>query len=295
MQIADSPLAEAGRQYFSEADAEKWVSLLRPAFHLRTMEPGDPVVGYLGGDPLLPGEMQWPVWEGHGPLTFVGAVDCGELPTAELDIALPSEGALLFFYFDGQIDDETADGSANVVDFLVPDSVVNGSRLLYVPADADIDERRPPEGITPYPRILLSGDLIASAPDNEHAAVHAAFGDPDDETAIYNHPVNSDEFYQAMGDIRRQYRPHHQIGGYALPIQGPVEHEAAHTVYPEKDPESLAARAELGARLVLLAQIDSEDRNGMSWGDGGMLYWLIDPDNLAAQRFDLAGFTWQCG
>jgi Domain of unknown function (DUF1963) len=199
--------------------------------------------------------------------------------------------ALLFFYFDGQIDDGDEDG----VDFLVPESVTFGSRMLYVPADAEIDEREPPEGLTAYPRILLAGDLIVTAPDNEHAAVHAAFGDPDDPTAIYNHPINSDEFYQAMGDIRRGYSPHHQIGGYALPIQGPVEHEVAHTFHPKKDPDSLAARTELAAQLVLLAQIDSEQRNGMSWGDGGMLYWLIRPDDLADLRFDSAGFTWQCG
>jgi uncharacterized protein YwqG len=290
MQIADSSLADAGRRHFSPQDAETWVGLLRPAFHLGPMGPDDPVVGYLGGDPLLPEDMEWPVWEEHGPLAFVGAVDCGELPTAELDIPLPQGGALLFFYFDGQVDD-----GSNGVDFLVPDSVTSGARVLYVPADAEVDVRTPPEGITPYPRILLSGDLIATAPDNDHAAVHAAYGNPDDPTAIYDHPINSDEFYDAMAEIRREHSPHHQIGGYAFPIQGAVESEAAHAFHPGKEPESLAARKELAARLVLLAQIDSEPRNGMGWGDAGMLYWLIHPDDLAALRFESAAFTWQCG
>lgn len=290
MQIADSSLADAGRQHFSPQDAETWVGLLRPAFHLRPMGPDDLVVGYLGGDPLLPEDMEWPIWEEHGPLAFVGAVDCGELPTAELDIPLPQEGALLFFYFDGQIDD-----GSNGVDFLVPDSVTSGARVLYVPADAEVDVRTPPEGITPYPRILLSGDLITTAPDNDHAAVHAAYGNPDDPTAIYDHPINSDEFYDAMAEIRREHSPHHQIGGYAFPIQGAVESEAAHAFHPGKEPESLAARKELAAQLVLLAQIDSEPSNGMGWGDAGMLYWLIHPDDLAALRFESAAFTWQCG
>jgi uncharacterized protein YwqG len=32
----------------------------------------------------------------------------------------------------------------------------------------------------------------------------------------------------------------------------------------------------------------------MMWGDSGILYWLIRPDDLAARRFDGAAFTWQC-
>ncbi|WP_307936554.1 DUF1963 domain-containing protein [Salinispora arenicola] len=30
------------------------------------------------------------------------------------------------------------------------------------------------------------------------------------------------------------------------------------------------------------------------WGDVGMLYWLIRPEDLTARRFDRALFTWQC-
>ena len=290
MQISESPLADAGRQHFSPEDAETWIGLLRPAFHLRPLTPGEPVVGYLGGDPLLPEDVEWPVWEEHGPLAFIGAIDCGALPTDELDIPLPVDGALLFFYFDGQ-----ADGGDTAVDFLNQESITAGARVLYIPADADIDVRTPPEEITPYPRILLCGDVIATAPDNEHAAIHAAYGDPDDPTAIYDHPVNSDEFYDAMGVIRREHSPHHQIGGYAFPIQGAVENEAAHAFHPGKEPDAVEARKALAAQLVLLAQFDSDSRNGMSWGDAGMLYWLIHPDDLAAGRFDAATFTWQCG
>jgi hypothetical protein len=48
------------------------------------------------------------------------------------------------------------------------------------------------------------------------------------------------------------------------------------------------------AQLVLLAQIDSDARTSMGWGDAGRLYWLIGRDDLAAGRFDKAAFTWQC-
>jgi len=290
MLITDSPLADAGRQHFSPEDAEIWVGLLRPGFHLRPRTAGEAVVGYLGGDPLMPEDAEWPTWGEHGPLAFIAAVDCGALPTDELDIPLPKEGALLFFYFDGQVDDGDA-----TVGYWDHESITVGARVLYFPADAALEPRTPPEGLTPYRRILLAGDLIATAPDNDHAAIHAAYGDPDNPTAIFDHPVNSDEFYDAMGELRREHSPHHQIGGYAFPVQGAVETEAAHAFHPGKEPEAEAARKALAAELVLLAQIDSDPRNDMGWGDAGMLYWLIHPDDLAAGRFEAATFTWQCG
>ncbi|XTP07273.1 DUF1963 domain-containing protein [Streptomyces albus subsp. chlorinus] len=32
----------------------------------------------------------------------------------------------------------------------------------------------------------------------------------------------------------------------------------------------------------------------MCWGDCGVLYWLIRPEDLAENRFERARFTWQC-
>ncbi|WP_439377317.1 DUF1963 domain-containing protein [Amycolatopsis lexingtonensis] len=46
---------------------------------------------------------------------------------------------------------------------------------------------------------------------------------------------------------------------------------------------------------MLLAQIDSDDKTGMIWGDAGMLYWVIRTDDLEAGRFDRARCTLQCG
>ncbi|MET7902172.1 DUF1963 domain-containing protein [Streptomyces sp. NPDC005355] len=60
--------------------AGRWTGLLRPAAHLRRAGATDPVVGRLGGLPRLPEGMEWPVWEGHGPLSLVAAVDSPTLP-----------------------------------------------------------------------------------------------------------------------------------------------------------------------------------------------------------------------
>jgi hypothetical protein len=289
MLIADSDLAVAARQNLDAEAAATWTGLLRPAVRLRALSPGEQVVGYLGGDPLLPESLAWPEWEGQGPLAFVGAIDCGSLPAGELDLALPTDGALLFFYFDGQVGDDDA-----TVDYWRPESTRGGSRVIYVPAHAEMTQRQAPEGITAYPMVPLAAELIATAPDFEHPSFRAAFGDPYDPDASPSaQAMVGSSFSAALDAVRRSRAPYHQIGGYAQPIQGSAETEAAYGRFSGNDDEAAKRRGELAGRLVLLAQLGSDGSAGMSWGDTGTLYWLIDPDDLAARRFEAALFTWQ--
>lgn len=330
MQMSDSPLAQAGRDYFSAEDAQTWEGLLRPGFQLRALaedqlpDQREPIVAYLGGLPMLPEDVEWPEWKDHGPLNFIAAIDCSQLPTADLDIQLPGSGQLLFFYFDGL-------GDSSVV-YSDADSVFNGTRVLYIPDDAEIAEREAPGEMEPFPRLLLTGELIATAPDNENAALVAAYGDGEPKDS--NDPNDSNEpqtattyrayptvdpdgtgFWEALTAFRRDHSPHHQIGGYAMPVQGAVEPEGAEALYQDADAEAdapstasedaaadasdeadaakEAAIKELASRLVLLAQIDNDSRSGMEWGDTGRLYWMIRRDDLAAGRFDRTTFTWQ--
>lgn len=309
MPLADSPLAEIGRRYLDPDDAAAWTGLLRPAFRLRPRVAGEPVVGYLGGNPQLPDDVAWPEWEGHGPLTFVGAVDCGEVPVLDLDIPLPADGALLFFYYDGQYQGEPSepggetggDGSPfalesvdDTVGYWDPQSLTRGSRVLYLPSDAEMNDRPAPAGINAFPLVLLGGELIETEPALESAAFTDTFGDPYDPQPA-DRAISGDDFLTAVDSVRWHQAPHHRIGGYPMPLQGAVEYEAAHAPASDGTPRDDAARADLAGRLVLLAQIDSDGRAGMSWGDAGRLYWLIDPHDLAERRFEAATFTWQCG
>lgn len=115
----------AGR-YLPDDVAARWLRLLRPAAALRRTRPGARVTAVLGGEPALPGSAQWPLWEGHGPLSFIAAVDCGALAAAPLDIELPGPGTLLFFYFDGQYDNYQT-----TVGYWEP-STLAGARVLHV-------------------------------------------------------------------------------------------------------------------------------------------------------------------
>lgn len=257
--------------------ADRWAGLLRPAAHLRRAHAGDPVVGRLGGLPRLPEGTEWPVWEGHGPLGFVAAVDCAALPTGELDIPLPTDGWLAFFYYGDEDDDA-------LVDTADPDTWA-GARVIHLPPEsAEAPERPAPAGLTPYPAVPLTVRMEPSAPDFASLALkQAAFGPSD----------LPDAFERALWD--HQSGAAHQIGGHAQCVQDAVEIEVAHGALggdvPWRDPRI----EEEAQRWVLLAQFDSDEDADMMWGDAGALYWLIRPDDLAAGRFEAAMFTWQCG
>lgn len=280
-QSTADPLHTLAREHLPNEIAERWIGLLRPGLRLENATDAGPAVGRLGGLPELPAIEEWPVWEGHGPLSFIASLDCAALPSAALDIALPPDGTLVFFYFDGQLDE----GSA-VVEPHEPDSWA-GARVLYVPAGVPVAERAAPEGIQPYPEVPLRARVETTAPYLWHPVVYREFAPmPDD------HPVWGEDFKEAMWD--HSEGTEHRIGGHANPVQDEVEAEVARGALgspPWTDPRI----KDEALRWVLLAQFDTDDDADMMWGDCGALYWLIRPEDLAERRFDRAMFTWQCG
>ena len=280
-------VTEIARRYLPQGIADRWLQLLRPAAVLRHAVPGDRVAGVLGGRPRLPGSAEWPSWDGHGPLSFVAAVDCAALAAVPLDIMLPSSGTLLFFYFDGQYDN-----CETTVGYWDPGTSA-GARALYVGPGERTSHRACPEGIKPYGQVGLAVESVVTFPGPEHPDLQAAFKAPDEDLrAFLGHPVNDAAFGEALA--RRMAGPRHQVGGYADPVQGPVEWEAAMAALGNPGPDDPRVAAEQ-ARWTLLAQIDTDDRAGMMWGDCGTLYWLSRPEDLAGGQFASASFTWQCG
>jgi hypothetical protein len=279
-------VSRLAREHLTPPVAEKWISLLRPAARLKHAGPGEAIVGELGGDPWLHEDVDWPVWGGHGPLTHVGSVDCQALKGITLDIALPGDGRLAFFYFDGQLD-----GGQAIVFYEQPDSLA-GSRVLYVPAGANATRRRTPKGLTPYPRVALSAEPIVTYPGFDHPALRRAFDAESLEPRAFDHPVNADAFTDALSEL--DAGPFHQVGGYADPIQGPIEYEVAQAALGGKVDWRDPALEREASQWSLLAQIDTDDDANMMWGDAGMLYWAIRPADLDKHRLDAASFTWQC-
>ncbi|THA33696.1 YwqG family protein [Streptomyces sp. A1547] len=273
-------------QHLSPGDAEKWIGLLRPGVRLEVATDSDDVAGRLGGLPALSAASEWPVWEGHGPLSFVASIDCAGLPTAAVDIDLPKTGTLLFFYFDGQLDD----GEALV---LAEDQESwAGARVLYVPAVEEAVERGTPAGVESYPVVSLTARLEMTAAEPWHPRIRDAFAAGAPLGNRYDHPVCSQEFLDALWEFDDEVG--HQIGGHAHSVQNPVEIEVAEAVLDGDVSWDDPRLSEEAGGWVLLAQFDSEDAADMMWGDAGALYWLIRPEDLAERRFERAMFTWQC-
>ena len=275
------------REHLPGAIADTWITLLRPAARLVQANLGDPVVGQLGGLPELHEAAVWPHWSEHGPLTFVASLNCGQLASMGLDIPLPREGTLAFFYFDGQVD-----GGRSIVFYEDPESS-EGSRVLYIPPHAAVVPRPCPPGIKPYPRINLTAQPVATYPNMQHRALIEAFQRPgDDPRSFQDHPVNDDSFMEELWEL--ETGPAHQVGGYAYPVQGPIEDEVAQLTLGGKIAWTDPALEREARTWTLLAAIDSDERTRMMWGDAGMLYWMVRPRDLETGDFDAASFTWQC-
>ncbi|MGW4725784.1 YwqG family protein [Streptomyces sp. NPDC004291] len=273
-------------RHLSPEDAEKWLGLLRPGVRLTAAADRDGRAGRLGGLPALPAGAEWPVWEGHGPLSFIASIDCSSLPKVAWDIELPGAGTLLFFYFDGQLDDGDAVVLAEDRDSWA------GARMLHVPAGEEVAERETPAGLEPYPVVPLAGRAEMTATEPWHPSVRAAFAPDAPLGNRYDHPVCSQEFLDALWELDGEVG--HRIGGYARSVQNPVEIEIAEAVLGGRVSWDDPRLSEEVGGWVLLAQFDSEDAADMMWGDAGALYWLIRPEDLAERRFERAVFTWQC-
>lgn len=274
-------LAATARAHLPSQVADVWIGLLRPAVQLVSEPANGDVVGYLGGEPELPEGQSWPVWPGVGPLSLVATLDCAALPSVD-GLALPDAGKLLFFYFDGRFDDGDA-----LVHCGNPASRA-GATVVYVAPGTPVARSSTPEGLRPYPRVPLRATVVDTAPGYDHFVTRDAF--PEMVDAGSGHPVCADRFVDAL-DLGFHFG--HQVGGHALPIQGPVEYEAAQFVLDGIEWRSTELRDE-ARRWRLLAQFTSDGRANMVWGDAGTLYWLIKDEDLEARRFDRALFTWQC-
>ncbi|MBC7631104.1 YwqG family protein [Aeromicrobium sp.] len=266
------------------------MELLRPAIQLVPGSPGTSAVARLGGLPYLPESEDWPTWPGHGPLSYVGEIAC-ELVAANfpLDVDLPSSGRLLFFYFDGSYDNfATTVGTWDA-------STLMGARALHVSDDDLASQRSTPLGVTTYIERHFDGRPIMTAPGWEHDDLRAAFKAPgQDHRSFMDHPVNADDFVEALHE--RHTGTLHQIGGYAEPVQGPVEHEVALAALDNQVPHGDPRLDEEARHWELVLQVDSDDDLGMMWGDEGVLYWMTrvdqSPSGFLAERMS---FTWQCG
>jgi|SRR2546423_4963159 len=282
--MKDEQYSRLAAEHLPDDLAQRWTALLRPCIRLRRAEGDEQTVAALGGAPELPSGVAWPEWPGHGPLSFVASVRCAALPQGGLAEEFPRDGTLLFFYFDGQV----GEVFVSVDDPQTP----AGAEVLYIPENTTVFPADTPSVVEAFPRVELSADTGQSAPDLWlPQARQALLGDARRWPRPRDTPAELKPFVRAFAHKRT--RIGHQLGGHAVPVQGPVEYEVAEAVLGgghEWGDQPLDQEAE---RWVLLAQFDSDSDAKMTWGDEGTLYWLIRSEDLAARRFDQARLTVQ--
>lgn len=286
-------LTRIARTHLAADVAERWLAMLRPAVRLVPAGDADAVIARLGGRPVVPSDFEWPVWEGAGPLSFVGEVDLETLAAEALDpgVDLPTQGRLLAFYFDGSYDN-----FASIVGTW-DRATLAGARLVHIAEPrATCAPMAPPDGVAEFGEQLLSGRQITTHPGWEHHLLRAEFGAEDRDFQTWRaHPIQREAFNEALFALDEGDVPRHQIGGWADPVQGPAELEVAQAAISEEIAYGSAAHIAEALAWRPLLQVDSDDVSQMMWGDVGALYWLRRDSDRDARELGPVSFTWQCG
>jgi hypothetical protein len=264
VKILDQIRAEALERDIPAPDVDRWLALVRPCA-LLTQGGDGPVVGRFGGPVMLPAGVEDPYY----PL--LATIDCAALPAEVTDLPLPSDGQLLFFGFPEE------DGMGDVV---------------YVPAGAAVEERAQyPDAFPPdedsYGRVYREwpeGDLYLTADVSLPFIGEVELPGPPWAEPLPGHPY-SEDLAEVWAD--QWGGAPLLIGGYGTDYNGgdPVEIAIRRAVREEQagrrpGPGTTSAKAD---DWVLLAEC-SVSRPGAGAG----IFWLIQRDDLIAQRFNRA-------
>lgn len=297
---------------FSE-HTDELVPLLQPSarviLHPQAEIP-EPPQSFFGGQPLLPRDFEWPLWDrrerlqasidrfgkrtnlwmrqavekwkkqlddGPMPLAFLGQIFLKELNQSAPLQDWPTSGSLAFFYGDTAIPgNKTADRGH--------------CRVIYFPEDVQCRATEFPAALQPslqYPKL--------------YAIFHR-------EWSLPSEPINLDSnsrFWldEEYVDFLEEFLPWrvdsdqapHRCGGHAQVVQGPMEPEcqliSEHLSWAEFrsfDPEQRTQLEKRAGHWRMLAQFASDDRLNWMWNDVGLVYFWAPLGDLAAASFDNA-------
>lgn len=293
--------AQFARAHLPESYAQKWISLLRPAvqFPHGTDAAGERPALRLGGNPQLPDEVEWPVFEGYGPLSFIAELDCAAVTAAGGPDLVPERGHVLFFCVD-----ERYEGPDQGIDYPRRLTAWNMARVIYVPHGTPRRPRVAPNWLEPYGSGFHAARPVSTPPSADREFAERYFG-PEAAALIEesradlihsggrqvesSYPLWTSEFDSGIDDLRETYS---QCGGHSYSVQNPVELEAAVDAIDSGLSPHFNAIEEAAHWRVLLQMADNDELD-MMWGDCSVAYWMIREDDLAARRFDRIWFAMQ--
>lgn len=273
--------ARFARAHLPEPIAEKWIGLLRPAVQFpQAAAPGEAHALCLGGDPELPDEVEWPRFEGYGPLSFIAELDCAAVAAVGGADLIPESGHLLFFCVDDRYEgpDKAVDYEWNLTEW-------TAGRVLYVPERTPRRPRPAPRWLAPY-EMDRRPARAASTPPNTSWELAERYFDTEAKALVDPlHPLWTEEFDSGIYTMRETYW---QRGGHSRPCQGPAERTAAAAAIDAGRSAHINVLDEAEHWRVLL-QVPEPVDLGSLW----VAYWMIRDDDLAARHFDRIWFTMQ--
>ena len=232
--------------------------LLRPALGLRRHEA--PSRSWLGGDPHLAEGVAWPRGKDGSPLRFLARLSLEEMQAALPTPWLPAQGALLFFHGDGGWGGSPGDRADHAVLWVAG---LEAGYLQTVTVGSGRRQRSVVSNLHPLP--------IQTLPPCDDPQLDPL--DLDDEEG---------KAYIELQQVPFGDAPRHQFTGY----DDPVQHSGM-----QRDCEELANGrrgsdpVQAAQRWSLLLQLDSDEELGFSWGDGGRLYFWVEPERAARGDF----------
>jgi uncharacterized protein YwqG len=281
--------------------AAAWAAMLRPHVSLQAGEDihddvTEPMSSKFGGLPDLPVGEPWPIrlpyqypktrclpvsvnYEEEAPLTFLAQINLAEVGKYPLDLGLPSEGLLQFFY-DAQIQPRGSDPCD-----------VPGRRIIYVPAGTPTMRAR-----HPYGKPLMTRSITMSA--GVSLPSWLALKQAVESVSDYDEDFFKNAYWDFWEDEFEFQNPGgSQIGGYPSEIQNDDMQQECQLVTnglvwgdPTDCNSPLAAQLAPGKiDWKLLLQLAEEFLgDNIMWGDSGRVYFWSRHQDIAVRRFDKA-------
>ncbi len=227
----------------------------------------------IGGVPDLPPTAVWPKVSGR-PLAFLAQLDLNDV-RRDLDWGLPHEGMLWFFYDAAQQPDGYSPADRH------------SFRVLYSSGNLHrLGRAMPPPGLElpPFNERSLIFKADDSYPELESYMVRK-LGLGTGEVEDYR------EFLAKLAASRQA--PDHRLLGHPVGAQSDVQSSSQFAsngldLSEGIDEDDSRARAlEPGSGdWQLLLKLDSDEKAGMDWGEGGRLYFMIRGQDLRDKNFD---------
>lgn len=237
-----------------------------------------------GGLPDLPVSVPWPQYKGRS-LAFIAQIELSSQPPVAVQLGLPPEGLLLFFYDAEQSTwgFDPKDAGSFAVMFL-PESTPPTNRTDW-PADL-------PDHARYQARFLTSSESL-TLPAWDSILIQDLHLDPEQLNAYQNllEAQWNDATWASRG----------LLGGHPDQIQNDMPLDCAlvsggfylgdSSAYQES---RLPVFRQRSRDWRLLLQVPSVEDAGMMWGGSGCLYYWIKDEDLAARRFERAWMLLQC-